>query len=65
IYNDHGHGAWVLEPINMLEKVILTGPRRSIVKKTNLPLYNASPAGDVMMAGPVGLIKSIKYKSRP
>lgn len=64
IYNDHGHGAWVLKPINKLQKVILTGPRRSIVEKTNLPFYNASPAGDVMMAGPVGLIKSIKYKNR-
>lgn len=61
IYNDNGHGAWVLEPISRLEKVVLTGPRRKAAESCKLPTYNACPAGDVMMAGPVGLIKSIKF----
>ncbi|WP_263640852.1 hypothetical protein [Methanobrevibacter arboriphilus] len=31
------------------------------MKKTNLAYYNASPGGDVMMTGPVGLIKAVEY----
>jgi uncharacterized protein (DUF1786 family) len=61
IHQDHGHGAWVLDPLDKLEKVVVTGPRRAMMYQTNLPVYNATPAGDVMMTGPVGLIKSIKY----
>ncbi|MCK9152371.1 DUF1786 domain-containing protein [Methanobacterium alcaliphilum] len=62
VHRDHGHGAWVLNSIDELDKVVVTGPRRELVDKTNLPVYHAAPAGDVMMTGPVGLIKSINYK---
>jgi uncharacterized protein (DUF1786 family) len=60
IHDDHGHGAWVLEALDKLEKVVVTGPRRAMMYKTGFSVYNAAPAGDVMMTGPVGLIKSIK-----
>lgn len=62
VHEDHGHGAWALNPIDDLDKVVVTGPRRGLIDKTNLPVYHAAPAGDVMMTGPVGLIKSISYK---
>jgi uncharacterized protein (DUF1786 family) len=61
IHDDHGHGAWVLEPITNIEKVLVTGPRRELMDKVPLPVYNATPAGDVMMTGPVGLINCIKH----
>ncbi|RBQ23011.1 hypothetical protein ALNOE001_12910 [Candidatus Methanobinarius endosymbioticus] len=61
VHGDNGHGAHVINPISKLEKVVVTGPRREIIKKTNLDYYNASPGGDVMMTGPVGLIKSVEY----
>ncbi len=61
IHDDHGHGAWVLEPITKIEKVLVTGPRRELMDKVSLPVYNATPAGDVMMTGPVGLINCIKH----
>lgn len=61
VHDDHGHGAHVINPISKLEKVVVIGPRREIIKKTNLDYYNASPGGDVMMTGPVGLIKVVKY----
>ncbi len=64
IYNDGGHGAWVLESIDKLEKVILTGPRRKLAESSSLPVYNAAPAGDVMMSGPAGLIKCMKTQIR-
>jgi uncharacterized protein (DUF1786 family) len=61
IHDDHGHGAHVINPISNLEKVVVTGPKRSIIEKTDLNYYNAVPGGDVMMTGPIGLIKTVKY----
>jgi uncharacterized protein (DUF1786 family) len=59
VHDDQGHGAWSLEPIGDFEAVVATGPRRNIIEKTDLNVHYAAPAGDVMMTGPVGLIKSI------
>lgn len=61
VHNDNGHGAWALAPIGDFEAVVATGPRRNILEKTNLNVHYAAPAGDVMMTGPAGLIKSIMY----
>ena len=61
IYNDHGHGAYIINPIEKIEKVIVAGPRRDIIEKTTLDYHYASPAGDVMMTGTIGLVKSVKY----
>lgn len=61
IYNDHGHGACVLNPLSKLEKVIVSGPKRELIEKTNLDWYHACPGGDVMMTGTVGLIKTIEW----
>lgn len=62
IYNDHGHGACVINPISNLEKVIVAGPKRKLIEETDLNYYHATPGGDVMMTGTVGLIKAIEYK---
>ncbi|WP_407376456.1 DUF1786 domain-containing protein [Methanobrevibacter sp.] len=59
VYNDHGHGAHVLNPIEKIEKVIVSGPKRELIEKTNLDWHHAAPGGDVMMTGTVGLIKTI------
>ena len=59
VYNDHGHGAHVLNPISKIEKVIVSGPKREFIEKTNLDWHHAAPGGDVMMTGTVGLIKTI------
>jgi uncharacterized protein (DUF1786 family) len=63
IHGDGGHGAWVAEPIDGFECVVATGPQRDILKKTDFKVHYAAPAGDVMMAGPSGLIKATKYKA--
>ena len=60
VYNDHGHGAHVLNPISKIEKVIVSGPKRELIEKTNLDWHHADPGGDVMMTGTVGLIKTIQ-----
>lgn len=59
IYYDHGHGAHVLNPISDIEKVIVSGPKRELIEKTNLDWHHAAPGGDVMMTGTVGLVKTI------
>lgn len=59
VYNDNGHGAHVLNPISEIEKVIVSGPKRELIEKTNLDWHHAAPGGDVMMTGTVGLIKTI------
>lgn len=61
VHDDFGHGAFTLKPIEKIEKVVVTGPMRNIIKKTKLDYYNAAPAGDVMMTGPVGLINATKF----
>ena len=60
VYNDHGHGAHVLNPISKIEKVIVSGPKRELIEKTNLDWHHAAPGGDVMMTGTIGLIKTIQ-----
>ena len=60
VHEDGGHGAWVTSPMNGVECVVATGPMRRILEKTDLKVHYAAPAGDVMMTGPVGLIKAIK-----
>ncbi len=61
IHEDGGHGAWVAEPIGDFECLVATGPQRGILKNTDFKIHNATPAGDVMMAGPSGLIKAANY----
>lgn len=64
IHGDGGHGAWVAESIDGFQRVVVTGPQRSIIKKTDFKVHYAVPAGDVMMTGPAGLVKAAKYKLR-
>ena len=59
IYEDHGHGAHILNPIEKIEKVIVSGPKRELIDKTSLDWHHATPAGDVMMTGTVGLVKTV------
>jgi uncharacterized protein (DUF1786 family) len=62
VHNDGGHGAWVVESIEEHDSVVVTGPQRRIMAETKYKVYNAAPAGDVMMVGPAGLIKAIMSK---
>jgi uncharacterized protein (DUF1786 family) len=62
IHDDDGHGAYVINPISKIEKVIVSGPKRKLIEDSELDYHYASPGGDVMMTGTVGLIKTMKYK---
>jgi uncharacterized protein (DUF1786 family) len=64
VHEDGGHGAWVVEPIEKYESLVATGPRRKMLLETGFEVYNAAPAGDVMMVGPAGLIKAMLSKNK-
>jgi len=55
VFDDGGHGALAIEK-NQPEIISVTGPKRERMK--GLGVFSA-PAGDMMMTGPVGLIKAV------
>ena len=65
VFKDGGHGLFFLEDapcFSKIEQIAVTGPNRNILAQTNLPIHFASPAGDVMMTGPIGLVEVTKKK---
>jgi uncharacterized protein (DUF1786 family) len=65
VFEDNGHGLFYLSQppgFSNIEMVAATGPNRNMLSKTTLPVHFAAPAGDVMMTGPVGLVKAAKRK---
>jgi uncharacterized protein (DUF1786 family) len=59
VFDDMGHGAIVrfraAEPPTFFA---ITGPRRSLIRQTDLPAYMAVPHGDMMLAGCFGLVRA-------
>jgi len=67
VFKDNGHGLFFLtEPpsFTKIKKVVATGPKRNILAQTNLSVHFATPAGDVMMTGPIGLVEATRRKLR-
>jgi uncharacterized protein (DUF1786 family) len=71
IFEDGGHGAFYLEnnektkrklSVEDIEIITVTGPNRSIANDVSLPIHYASPAGDVMMTGTMGLVRAVLRK---
>ena len=65
MFKDGGHGLFFLEDaphFSKIDKIAVTGPNRNILAQSNLPIHFASPAGDVMMTGPIGLVEVTKKK---
>jgi uncharacterized protein (DUF1786 family) len=63
VFDDNGHGMFYLKKppgFSNIEKVVVTGPNRNVLAETSIPVYFATPAGDVMMTGPVGLVEATK-----
>jgi uncharacterized protein (DUF1786 family) len=63
VFEDNGHGMFYLKrppSFSEIEKVVVTGPNRKVLAETNLKVYFATPAGDVMMTGPIGLVEATK-----
>jgi uncharacterized protein (DUF1786 family) len=65
VFGDNGHGMFYLKKppgFHEIEEVVVTGPNRNLLAKTGFPVHFATPAGDVMMTGPVGLVEATKRK---
>jgi uncharacterized protein (DUF1786 family) len=65
VFKDGGHGLFFLEDapcFSKIDQIAVTGPNRNLLAQTNLPILFASPAGDVMMTGPIGLVEVVKKK---
>ena len=61
VFGDHGHGALIYQPDPVPFSsdgfgVVVTGPRRSLMRASSLRPYFAVPFGDMMIAGCFGLL---------
>ncbi len=61
VFNSQGHGAIMFrrKPIPPEERLlVVTGPRRSMLRSSQQPMLFAAPFGDMMMSGCYGLIRA-------
>ena len=64
VYNDQGHGALIIhdQPLSISDgekPIVVCGPRRSLLRKSNLHLYFSAPFGDMMLSGCFGLLAAM------
>lgn len=65
VFDDHGHGALIYDPDPLPLSgagdfgVVVTGPRRSMLKNSGLKPYFAAPFGDMMITGCFGLLAAV------
>jgi len=61
VFEDGGHGCFIREPpgFSKVGKVRVTGPRRELLKDSKLDIEFASPGGDVMLTGVMGIVDII------
>ncbi len=62
IFDDSGHGALTLAshiPTNDTPFLAVTGPRRELLRGSALAPYEATPHGDMMLAGCFGLLRAV------
>ncbi len=64
ILAEGGHGAYLRKTVGFdsIEAIIVTGPRRSLMAETRLPIQWGAPWGDNMMTGTVGLLEAVRRK---
>jgi hypothetical protein len=64
VFGDHGHGALIFSPepypFNDGEyDLVVTGPRRNLMRESSLRTYFAAPYGDMMLTGCFGLLAAV------
>ncbi|WP_457554401.1 DUF1786 domain-containing protein [Candidatus Pyrohabitans sp.] len=64
VYSDSGHGCAIREGFGMerVRRIMVTGPNREMLRNSSLRVEFASPAGDVMMTGAVGLVDMVLHR---
>ena len=64
IYDNGGHGAFYTSKFHKtkIDSIVVTGPNRNLIKNAGLDYFFATPAGDMMMTGPIGLVEISKNR---
>ena len=62
VFDANGHGVITLKPVQDEATVVVTGPNRDLFKKTSLKFIYATPGGNTMMTGPMGLVKAAQFR---
>ena len=60
VREDGGHGAILREPPPRDLPMYVTGPNRHLLAGSGLPVSFPAPWGDMMMTGPVGLVRAFR-----
>jgi uncharacterized protein (DUF1786 family) len=61
VFDEGGHGVIYFDNIpgyDNLEAVVVTGPKRSLLIESSLDHIQATPGGDVMMTGTIGILSA-------
>ena len=64
-YMASGHGLFYIgEPPGMenLDMIAITGPNRGLLEGSRLEFHYPSPGGDMMMTGPMGLVRAVQKR---
>ncbi|MBF0409483.1 MAG: hypothetical protein HQM10_19240 [Candidatus Riflebacteria bacterium] len=67
VFLDEGNGCFTFEaqPFSKISAVVVTGPQRVLMASSGIEGYiEASPAGDMMMTGPIGLLKGYALRDK-
>ena len=66
ILAEGGHGAYIRSAFGFesIEAIIATGPRRRLIRDTQLPISLGAPFGDNMMTGTVGLLEAVRRRKQ-
>jgi uncharacterized protein (DUF1786 family) len=58
IFDDGGHGCYIREAVGFdnIGSILVTGPNRSIMRRSHLDIRFAAPYGDMMLTGCFGLM---------
>ena len=64
ILDEGGHGAYIRRAFGfeLVQAIVATGPKRRLLRGTNLPIAYGSPLGDNMMTGTVGLLEAVRRR---
>jgi uncharacterized protein (DUF1786 family) len=64
ILSEGGHGAFLRQAIDFsaVETIVATGPKRTLLAQSKLPIVFGAPWGDNMMTGTVGLLEALRRR---
>lgn len=62
VFDDEGNGSIYFDPpgFSAIKNIIVTGPNREIFRRTSLKVNYASVGGDMMMTGPLGMVRAFR-----